>query len=530
MAKVLIVEDNQDLANLVRSMLEFEDHIVHAFHTGSEGRDNILKQPYDLVILDWDLPGVTGIEILKEFRNHGGTTPVLMLTGRQSIEEKEEGLDEGADDYLTKPFDMKELSARVRAQLRRSAKAQSTTSLQIGDIVLDTSKQRATKGGRTVVLTPREYQLLEFCAKYPHLTLDFPELVKQVWPSDSEATDEVVNTTIRRLRKKLDPEGKIICPHLDSASGTTINSEQQQKVSPPNDAADVQSSKEEDVDPFLGTVFDEKYELVELLGGGGTGIVYRAKHCAIGNTVAVKLLYPHMSFQPEIVRRFSQEARATGMLSHKNVIAIHDFGQNDMGQPYLVMELLIGTSLADLIEKQGKLPLPLTADIFVQTCNGLAHAHEKGVLHRDVKPSNLMLVGQPDGSFVVKLVDFGLAKPTEESAGDSLTKTGEVFGSPPYMSPEQCRGQRVDHRADIYALGCVLYEMLTGKPPFMGSDAIQTILKHVNSEPPRLMLSDVPDRQNMLLDKIIQKCLAKDKEQRFQTVDELNNNFKAIFQ
>lgn len=528
MAKVLIVEDNQDLANLVRSMLEFEDHTVHAFHTGSEGRDNILKQPYDLVILDWDLPGVSGIEILKEFRNHGGTTPVLMLTGRQSVEEKEVGLDEGADDYLTKPFDMKELSARVRAQLRRSAKAQSTNTLQIADIVLDTSKQRATKGGRTIVLTPREYQLLEFCAKYPHLVLELNDLIQQVWPSDAEATNEVVNTTIRRLRKKLDPDAKIICPHLGSSAGAAEASTGEQ-VS--NAQSHGQSEQEEETDPFIGTIFDDKYELVELLGGGGTGIVYRAKHCAIGNTVAVKLLYPHMSFQPEVVRRFSQEARSTGMLSHKNVIAIHDFGQNDMGQPYLVMELIIGTSLSDLIEKLGKLPLSLAADIFTQTCDGLAHAHEKGVLHRDMKPSNLMLIKNADGSYTVKIVDFGLAKPTaEDETLDKLTKTGEVFGSPPYMSPEQCRGQKVDHRADIYALGCVLFEMLTGSPPFMGSDPLQTILKHVNAEAPRLILSDVPDRQNMLLDKIIQKCLVKDREQRFQSVNDLNHAFKATFQ
>ncbi len=524
MAKILIVEDNQDLANLVRSMLEFDDHSVNAFYTGTEGRDNILKQPYDVIILDWDLPGVSGIEILKDFRDHGGTTPVIMLTGRQSVEEKETGLDEGADDYLTKPFDMKELSARVRAQIRRSAKAQGTSSLHIGDIVLDAAKQRATKGGRTVVLTPREYQLLEFCAKYPHLVLEFSELVKQVWSSDSEATDELARTTIRRLRKKLDQEGEIICPHLVTTSGANAVDKQTHQGT--------QTGLEQGAtdDPFIGTIFDEKYELVELLGGGGAGIVYRAKHCAIGNSVAVKLLYPHMNFQPDLVRRFSQEARSTGMLSHKNVIAIHDFGQNDMGQPYLVMELIDGTSLSELIAKDGKLPLPLVADLFIQTCNGLAHAHQKGVLHRDVKPSNLMLVPEGNGTYTVKLVDFGMAKPTTDASIDTLTQTGEVFGSPPYMSPEQCRGHKVDHRADIYALGCVLYEMLTGKPPFIGSDALQTILMHINAEPPHLKNFDIPDEQNILLDEILQKCLDKNKERRFQTVEELRISLEAIFQ
>ncbi|MBS2004160.1 MAG: protein kinase [Candidatus Obscuribacterales bacterium] len=547
MAKVLLVEDNQDLAGLVRSMLEFEDHTVHVVYTGTEGRDNILKHPYDLIILDWDLPGLSGIEILKEFRAQGGTTPVLILTGRQSSDEKETGLDEGADDYLTKPFDMKELNARIRAQLRRYTKVQSMNSLLLGDIVLDTTKQRATKSGRTVVLTPREYQLLEFCAKYPHLALEFPDLVKQVWPTDSETTSEaladaaeemtdaIARTTLRRLRKKLDPEGQIIFPHIVSVSGTTAAEKQDQTIQSGQIKSATTSDSEEsdcddDADPFIGTIFDQKYELVELLGGGGTGLVYRAKHCTLGNTVAVKLLYPHLNFRSEIVRRFSQEARSSGILSHKNVIEIHDFGQNDMGQPYLVMELLIGTSLGEMIKKAGKLRLSQAADLFVQTCNGLAHAHEKGVLHRDVKPSNLMIVAESDGSVTVKLVDFGMAKPTTDQSVESLTRTGEVFGSPPYMSPEQCRGLKVDHRSDIYALGCVLYEMLTGKPPFLGADALQTIMLHINAEPPHLKLSDIPDEQNILLDRILQKCLEKDKEQRFQTVDELRISFEALFQ
>lgn len=183
-----------------------------------------------------------------------------------------------------------------------------------------------------------------------------------------------------------------------------------------------------------------------------------------------------------------------------------------------------------MIKKAGKLRLSQAADLFVQTCNGLAHAHEKGVLHRDVKPSNLMIVTESNGSITVKLVDFGMAKPTTDQSVESLTRTGEVFGSPPYMSPEQCRGLKVDHRSDIYALGCVLYEMLTGKPPFLGADALQTIMLHINAEPPHLKLSDIPDEQNILLDRILQKCLEKDKEQRFQTVDELRISFEALFQ
>lgn len=532
MAKVLLVEDNKDLANLVRSYLEFEKHTVHTAFDGQDGRDSILNQPFDLIILDWDLPELSGIEILRDFRAQGGNTPVIMLTGRQSADEKETGLDEGADDYLTKPFDMKELGARVRAQLRRSVKAHSSTALQLSDIIIDTQKQRATRAGRTVALTTKEFQLLEFCARYPHLELNLSELQKQIWTADTELTDDAVLNTIRRLRKKLDPDGRIICPHISSAKAsvppnesTNSRSEQTHSATQLGQAElsisqDIDGSDEED--PYIGTIFDEKYELLELIGGGGTGLVYRAKHCVIGNVVALKLLYPHLIARNDIIKRFTQEARSAGILSHENIIVIHDFGQNDLGQPYLVMELIEGESLSDIIKARGKLPASHAIDLFLQTCEGIAHAHDKGVVHRDIKPSNILTAKQADGSVQVKVVDFGLAKPTHAEGGlESITQTGEVFGSPPYMSPEQCRGSKADERSDVYALGCVFFEMLMGNPPFSGSTAIQTIMQQVSAEPPHLERTDIAQSAIKKLDDIIQRCLAKSPKDRYQTVKDL---------
>jgi DNA-binding response OmpR family regulator len=209
MAKVLLIEDDNDLANMVRTFLLFEHHTVDRLANGSEASDRLKTFEYDIIILDWNLPGMSGIEILRAYRDQGGTAPILMLTGKSTINDKEQGLDNGVDDYLTKPFDMRELGARIRALLRRPA-VMSSNILTTAGISLDTSNYSVVKDGESLNLVPKEFQLLEFLMRHPNQVFTTTALLNRVWPTDSESTEEALRTTIKRLRKKIDPDGKML--------------------------------------------------------------------------------------------------------------------------------------------------------------------------------------------------------------------------------------------------------------------------------------------------------------------------------
>lgn len=209
MAKILIIEDNEDVLDTISTYLTFEHYSVESLTSGTEAVQHLRTFPYDAVILDWDLPGMSGIEILKSARAAGLKTPILMLTGKDSLVQKEAGLDSGADDYLTKPFQVRELGARIRALLRRTSGATDNV-LKAGDITLDPEKHRAYKSGQPVELTPAEFDILEFLMRNKNKVFSAEALLNRVWPSDSEATTEAFKSAMKRMRKKVDPDGTLI--------------------------------------------------------------------------------------------------------------------------------------------------------------------------------------------------------------------------------------------------------------------------------------------------------------------------------
>lgn len=207
MAKILLVEDEVDLSDLVREWLKSEKHVVELVETGEEAVDRLKFYKYDVVILDWVLPGKTGLAVCQEYRAMGGTTPILFLTAKNMINEKEAGLDAGSDDYLTKPFDIKELSARIRALLRRP-QVFSGSVLVAGPLELDTSSRKVLYHGAELQLLPKEFALLEFLMKHQNKVFSSEALIERVWNSESDASPEVIRTYIKRLRKRLDIEGQ----------------------------------------------------------------------------------------------------------------------------------------------------------------------------------------------------------------------------------------------------------------------------------------------------------------------------------
>jgi serine/threonine-protein kinase len=294
----------------------------------------------------------------------------------------------------------------------------------------------------------------------------------------------------------------------------------------PFDGESLQPSEEWDpgADPLLRTVVDDRYQVLHLLGEGGMGRVYRARHRALGRFFALKVLKAELARDGALSARFIQEAKAAAAVSHPNVVQITDFGTLPSGQPYFVMELLQGASLSRVVANEGPLAPARAVHIARKIAEALGAAHAAGVIHRDLKPDNIHVAATASGRDIIKVLDFGLAKVAGSS---SLTRVGMVFGTPHYMSPEQASGEAVDHRADIYALGVVLFEMLTGRVPFEADTYMGVLTKHLYVDPPRP--SDVAGGDPFGdLEEVVMRCLAKDPAARYESMGEVLEALDAV--
>ncbi|HXX67623.1 MAG TPA: protein kinase [Polyangiaceae bacterium] len=275
-------------------------------------------------------------------------------------------------------------------------------------------------------------------------------------------------------------------------------------------------------DPLIGRTLPGGYVILELVGIGGMGRVYRAEQTNLGRTVAVKIIHPHLVGEENAAARFITEARAASRLNHPNSVGIIDFGKSADGQLYLVMEFLRGRDLARILHEHGPLPFRRIVDLLRQTLAALAEAHNENIIHRDLKPENIIVEPVRSGGDFVKVVDFGLAKMRAETQQPGITSPGIVCGTPEYMSPEQARGDPLDARSDLYAVGVILYQLLTGHLPFEADSPTEVVLAHLTQVPkdPREV---VPDRQlpKPLVD-VALKCLAKEPGDRYQDSDELS--------
>jgi serine/threonine protein kinase len=229
------------------------------------------------------------------------------------------------------------------------------------------------------------------------------------------------------------------------------------------------------IDPLIGAVVGERYRIVSRIGVGGMGAVYRAEHTMMRRDLAIKVLLTELGGREEFARRFEREAESASRLAHPNIITVTDFGRTPDGLPFLAMEFLAGDSLTSAI-KQGPLSRERALGIIRQILRALDHAHAAGIVHRDLKPDNIMLVERDGQRDVVKILDFGIAKVTQPASGhEALTQAGVIFGTPEYLSPEQALGESVDARADLYAAGVILFEMLAGRRPFESEDKVRII-------------------------------------------------------
>jgi serine/threonine-protein kinase len=278
-----------------------------------------------------------------------------------------------------------------------------------------------------------------------------------------------------------------------------------------------------------GDVIDNSYQLTSLLGQGGMGVVFACRHVVLGKNYAMKLLKGDQ-LSGEYWSRFKAEAQALAQLNHPGIVGIHNMGVDGGQFPYYVMDLVPGEALDLLISKNGRVPVNEALDIFIQVADALGSAHLQGIIHRDVKPSNMMLVrDDKNGTLCVKIVDFGIARLSKHGfAAQSQTKTGMIFGTPFYMSPEQCQGLRVDQRSDIYSLGCTIFEALTGYTPFRGENSFHTFMLHQTEAPPSLKDLAPKGEFPEALEQALAKMLAKGPAERYQTMAQVKHDLERI--
>jgi serine/threonine protein kinase len=278
--------------------------------------------------------------------------------------------------------------------------------------------------------------------------------------------------------------------------------------------------------PLIGSVIADRYKLLSLLGEGGMGAVYKAEHVRMGKALALKLLRGDFARDASAVKRFADEAQIVSRLSHPHTIAVFDFGEIGVAEGlYLAMEYVPGKDLASVLRTGGPIPVPRVITIGQQLLGSLAEAHDAGIVHRDVKPGNVMLTQTRSGDDFCKVLDFGIAKLRDDNGASNVTSVGTIIGTPSYLAPEQARGRDVDARADIYAAGCVLFELLTGRPPFVAPNPMAVVNSHLHDPPPPL--TDFAPEAPGAMAELVRRALAKKPEDRFQTADEMREALLA---
>ncbi len=515
---VLIIEDDSTLLRGLKDNFEFSGYQVKTASDGQAGLEAALTCKPNLILLDIMLPTLNGYEICREVREQKLNMPIIMLTAKGQEEDIVRGLNLGADDYMTKPFSIKELLARAGAFLRRS-EATLPEVLEFGDLKLDVSSHKLFKNGEEVVLTPKEFRLLEYLASRTGRALTRDEIMRNVWGSSIVVTSRSVDRCITTLRGKIEPSPRHptyiqtirdIGYRFEMPDVEPVVSPQPSGESPDKSRTLARGSR-------LG-----RYEIQLVLGRGGMGEVYQARDSKLDRDVAIKVLRKSLAGDPHVLLRFEQEAKAVAALSHPNILAIYDVGK-EQHVTYAVTELLKGQSLQDRVER-SRLDCKEIVEIGVAVASGLAAAHTSGIIHRDIKPGNIFL--SDDGG--IKILDFGLARLEKAvrlpSGSDATTMpaepaAGTIMGTIDYMSPEQIRGQTTDARSDIFSLGCVLYELVSGQRPFSRATAADTLAAILTVDPPEL------DRAGRKLppglNRVVAHCLEKDPEGRFQSARDL---------
>ena len=479
--RILVVDDVEDNRGVLMRHLVKQGYQVEAAADGATALTMAAASSFDLMLLDVRMPGIDGKEVLVRIKQDAATRdlPVVMISAADELETIAGCIEAGADDFLPKPFDPVLLRARVSASVEKK---------RLRDMEVDYLRQVHRVVEAAVAMEQGQYLpggLAEVARRddaIGHLARVF----------------DTMAAGVRAREERLSAQVNILKREIEEAKGGT------------SDAA----VAELDAGTLLpGALFGDRYTIIRVVGRGGMGTVYKARDRELAEDIAIKLLRADaLSGDPTMVERFKSEIRLARRISHTTVVRTHDFGEA-AGAYYVTMEYVEGITLRDLIDLRGRLSPAATLGIARQLAQALEVAHEQGVIHRDIKPQNLLL----DATGVLKVMDFGIA--TLAGGTSTITQAGMVVGTPSYMAPEQLLAETVDARSDLYAVGVVLYECLTGELPHQALNNISLIAKVLNNTPtaPNERNPEVPP----LLSSLVMRLLHKDASGRPQSADEL---------
>jgi len=507
----LLIADDQEIIRLgIKYALEaFPDlKVVAESADGVTAILDALATNPRVVLMDVGLPKIDGIQASRQIKQALPDVKIIMFTTADDDETIFAALGAGADGYCLKNVSPEHLYSAIKAV----AGGVAWLDPGIADRVLRSHRVEVVAAPQPSTLPVKE----ALTADQMHLLrllsngADLEDMASQ-FDLSPDGIAELLNGTIARLKASSNSEAN---PVAVSSSNTSDNESDNSTQSLPIELPEQK-------------ILGDRYAIESVLGQGGMGIVYKGRHLLIDRPVAIKMLRPEFVSDEQVVSRFLREAKSLSSLSHPNLVAVFDYGMTTTKEPYLVMEYYEGRGLDDILVSDAKIGVAEIIPILCQVCDALTAVHSKSIVHRDVKPSNVLISGEA----MVKLVDFGIAKSLENKSM-TLTEVGEVVGTPKYMSPEQCLGKDLDSRSDIYSLGCVMYEAITGRAPFYADSFYELVQQHLETVPSNFSVvqSSPAVSQAMaqgLVDVIFQ-ALAKDPSQRQQTAAKLKDDLLAV--
>lgn len=525
---VLVVEDQEVLRLGLKLTLQYMRNleVVGEANDGPTAVQMAIELKPQVVLMDIGLPGFDGIEATRRIKEQVESR-VMILTSHEEDKSIFSALEAGADGYCLKDISSNKLLTAIESvaggaawldddiarRVLHSAKlndakataerlALSEKELQVLGLILEGAG--ADEIGTVVGLDASQVQsylkkLIQKISWTGNQSSGSYQMVRSARNSDEFERAMVCTTCSCRF-----PQGMTSCPY---DGGVMVS------------------------DPLIGSIFADRYEIMALLGAGTGGNVYKARHRYMNRLVAIKIMHLELISDISLLKRFRQEAAAASSLSHPNIVNVIDFGLSPEGQAFMIMDYLGGKSLDAIIESEGRIPFAPALTMFMQISDGLQHAHANRIIHRDLKPSNVIVVNYGTAEQSVKLVDFGTAKlVAPEGAMAGLTMPGQVFGSPTYMSPEQCMGLSLEASSDVYSMGCLMYEALVGHPPFTTENIMEAMYKQVHEEAPHIL--QVAAKSGISIDpriaSIVMKTLRKERYQRYQSMAELARDLGGI--
>lgn len=509
----LIVEDHDLVRLSVKLSLESSGQIkiVGEARTGTDGVALANQSDAQIVIMDIGLPEIDGIEATRRIKQSTNKKVVILTSHvdeRSVIAALEAGADgfllkdTKSDDLLTALYSVAHGASWIDDSIVHRVAAQMFPRLPHSDYNLTDQELRI------MVMVKAGMSTQEIAHE---LCLPFVK-VHDLTTAILRRTAKGHSSTSRYMSKAAQSSNQFEVAMICTRCRSRVDGQD----SCPDDGAGLIA------DPLIGTQLTDRYLILSLLGTGGNGAVYKARHRYTEKVVAVKILHSDLAQSGDLVARFRQEAIAIASLDHPNLVSVIDFGMTGEGTFYMVMDYLDGKSLVSMIRENGMLDYRQALPIFMEVCEGVAVAHEAGIIHRDLKPGNVHILNQGQKGSKVKVLDFGLAKVT----GDNnivMTVPGEIFGSPAFMSPEQCRGLRLDVRSDVYSMGCLMYQVLTGETVFQAQSAPEVMYHQIYTKADSFKRVNPKVQVPPVLESVVLKCLDKDPAKRFQTMHELKH-------